>query len=357
VQRKHLALGCALGRALACALAVALACGLARAAADGRAVVDSAGRRVAIPAHVERVYAAGPPASVMVFALAPDKLLGWTRAIRPAEAAFLPRRYAELPELGRLTGRGDTANVETIMALRPDVIIDVGSVASTYASLADRVQRTTGIPYLLFDGRFASTADTMRRIGAVTGDVERAERVARYVERMLADVRRRVASVPAGAHPPVYYARGPAGLQTGLAGSINVEVLEFIGARNVAAGTRGGLVNVSLEQVLAWAPEVITTSDPHFYRAVTADPRWAGVPAVRSGRIHLAPHLPFGWFDFPPGPNRLIGLYWVGRALYPDAFPDDLRARTAEFYELFYHRRPTDAQLDALLGEQGAGAR
>ncbi|MCL4798180.1 MAG: ABC transporter substrate-binding protein [Burkholderiales bacterium] len=270
--------------ALAGVLAAALASGLAAAAhaADPRTVVDSAGRRVALPARVERVFAAGPPASVMVFAIAPGKLLGWTRAIRPAEAAFMPRRYAALPELGRLAGRGDTANVETVMALRPDVIIDVGSVADTYASLADRVQRTTGIPYLLFDGRFASMADTLRRIGAVTGDVAQAERLARYAERTLAEVRQRLAAVPAGGHPRVYYARGPAGLQTGLAGSINVEVLDVIGARNVAAGARGGLANVSLEQVLAWAPEVIITSDPLFFRAVPIDPRWAGVP--RCGR-------------------------------------------------------------------------
>lgn len=346
------------GRAAAgIAIAALLAGASAALAVDGRTVVDSAGRRVTVPTQVGRVYAAGPPASVVVFALAPGKLLGWTRAIRPAEAAFLPPRYGALPELGRLTGRGNTANVETILALRPDVIVDVGSVAPTYASLADRVQQQTGIPYLLFDGRFTAIANTFREIGRATGDVERAERLAQYTERTLDDVRRRVASVPAEDSPRVYYGRGPSGLQTGLAGSINVEILDFLAARNVAAATRGGLVNVSLEQVLAWNPEVIITSDPHFYRAVWTDDRWAGVAAVKSRRVHLAPHLPFGWFDFPPGANRLIGLYWAGRALYPAAFPDDLRARAAEFFELFYHRRPSDAQLDALLSEPGVALR
>jgi iron complex transport system substrate-binding protein len=338
------------------ALSAALVTGQATAQ-DWRQVVDSTGRRVSVPARVERIYAAGPPASVVIFALAPDKLLGWTRAIRPAEAAFLPRKYTELPELGRLTGRGNTANVETILALRPDVIIDVGSVAETYVSLADRVQQQTGIPYLLFDGRFAAIADTFRAVGRVTGDSAEAERLAQYAERTLADVQRRVATVPPDKRPRVYYARGPAGLQTGLAGSINVEVLDFMGARNVAGTTRGGLVNVSLEQVLAWNPEVIITSDPNFYQAVWTDPRWAGVSAVQTKRIHLAPYLPFGWFDFPPGANRLIGLYWAGRALYPDAFPDDLRTRVAEFFALFYHRRPSDAQLDALLGEDDLAKR
>ena len=131
----------------------------------------------------------------------------------------------------------------------------------------------------------------------------------------------------------------------------------FLGARNVAAASRGGLVDVSLEQVLAWDPEVIFATDLRFYRDVWTDERWAGVAAVKTRRVHLAPHLPFGWFDFPPGANRLIGLYWAGRALYPRGFPDDLRERAREFFDLFYHRRPSDAQLDALLSEPGVAPR
>ena len=43
-------------------------------------VTDATGRTVAVPATVERVLAAGPPASVILLALVPQKLIGWTRA-------------------------------------------------------------------------------------------------------------------------------------------------------------------------------------------------------------------------------------------------------------------------------------
>ena len=49
------------------------------------------------------MYASGPPASVLVFALAPDKLIGWTRHFRDDESQWIPKKYAELPELGRLS--------------------------------------------------------------------------------------------------------------------------------------------------------------------------------------------------------------------------------------------------------------
>ncbi|HSD41626.1 MAG TPA: hypothetical protein VLD36_07140 [Burkholderiales bacterium] len=78
-----------------------------------REIVDGAGRKVAIPARVERVYAAGPPASVLAFAVAPDKLLGWTSPFRDYERPFVAPRYADLPTLGRLTRRGNTANVRS----------------------------------------------------------------------------------------------------------------------------------------------------------------------------------------------------------------------------------------------------
>lgn len=288
---------------------------------------------------------------MLVYALAPDKLVGWTRALSPAEAAFLPPRYAALPELGRLTGRGNTANVEVVLKARPDLVVDSGSVAPTFASLADRVQEQTGLPYLLLDGRFDRLPHTLRALGALIADPQRTESLAAYVERTLSTASSRVARVPQPARPRVYYARGPNGLQSAPPGSINVETIEFLGGRNVVdvSATRG-LVNVSLEQVLAWNPDVIVTVDANFFDAVWKDPRWGAVKAVRERRVHLSPALPFGWVDFPPGVNRVIGVQWLGQVLYPELFLDDLRAATREFYRLFYHADLSDAQLDQLLG-------
>src|SRR5262245_44496752 len=156
----------------ACAL-VALVTSSA-VAADKRTVVDSAGRQVEVPAKIDRVFVAGGPASVFVYTLAPEKLLGWNRPLTPQERAYIPPRYANLPTLGRLTGSGHTANVEVVLASRPDVIIDYGVVNPTYISLADRVQQQTGVPYLLFDGRLSRIPDAFIAAGRALGIGERA---------------------------------------------------------------------------------------------------------------------------------------------------------------------------------------
>jgi len=325
----------------------------------GRTVVDGAGRRVEVADRVERVLAAGGPASILLYTLAPERMLGWNRAPSVEERAFIPARWAALPALGRLTGRGNTANVEAVLAARPDVIVDYGSLAGTYVSLADRVQSQTGVPYVLLDGRLDAVPAAYRMLGELLAVRERAETLAREAERLLADTERRVARVPAAERPRVYYARGPRGLETGRAGSINVESLTRVGARNVAGEGLGGgsLATVSFEQVLAWDPDVIVTIEAAFAAAAPTDPLWSRLRAVREGRLYLAPSAPFPWLDFPPSVNRLIGLRWLERVLYPTRFTGDLRAETRAFYATFYHRPPEERQLDELLAGTAPGRR
>ncbi|KRE15890.1 ABC transporter substrate-binding protein [Bosea sp. Root381] len=325
--------------------ATILAPPIARAAT----VRDGAGREIAIPAKVERIFPAGPPAAIQLYTLAPDLLLGWPRPNRAEEREFLLPGIGDRPELGRITGRGNSANLEAVLQWKPDLIVDAGSTGRTYVELAERVQGQTGIPYALLDGRFSAIPESYRILGRLTGRVERAEALAGWCETAMATIRGRIAAIPPEKRPSVYYARGPRGLETGLGGSINVETLSFLGARNVADQPGSGLAQVSLEQVLAWNPEVIVTIDLAFAETVRSDPGWAGVRAVQAGRVHLSPKLPFGWVDFPPSVNRMIGLWWLAKLLYPAAFPEDIRALAREFHTLFYQVTPSEEQLDRIL--------
>jgi iron complex transport system substrate-binding protein len=321
---------------------------LAPRPARAATVSDSAGRAVPVPARVERVFPAGPRAAIFLYTLAPELLIGWPRANRPEEREFLLPDVGNRPEVGRITGRGNTANLEVVLALKPDLILDVGSVNPTYVSLADRVQQQTGVPYALLDGRFDGIADAYRTLGALIGRPGAGEDFARYTEDTVKTITGRIAAVPRERRLRVYYARGPRGLETGLGGSINVETIELM-AHNVAGGSRGGLAAVSIEQVLLWDPDVIITIDQDFAATVHEDRAWAPVKAVQARRVHLSPKLPFGWVDFPPCVNRLIGLWWLAKILYPELFPEDLKALTRAFYARFYHVTPNDAQIERVL--------
>lgn len=324
---------------------------VAPALARAMEVEDSAGRKVEVPAKVTRIYAAGPPASVLVYALAPDTLTGWPRTPYPEEMPYIAAPYRDLPELGRLTGRGGTANLEVVLAAKPDLIVDFGSLRATYVSLADSVQQQTGIPYLLIDGRFEATPAALRLLGRAIGREEQAERLAAYAEETFAGLDKLLAGVPAEQRPRVYLARGPDGLESGSVGSINTEILERAGGRNVVGEVPGrrGLVQMTLEQILVADPEIIVTWDRNFFRSVWNDPLWARVTAVKTSRVYLSPTAPFGWIDRPPSLNRLIGLKWLARLFYPERYQFDAAAETRRFYHLFYHVDLSEPELERLL--------
>jgi len=321
--------------------------------AQAAIVTDAAGRAITIPEKVERIFPAGPPAAILLYTLSPELLLGWPRSPEPGQCTFLGPGACDKPEVGRLTGRGNTTNLEVLLNLKPDLVLDVGTINDTYVSLATRVQEQSGIPYALLDGRFDAVVPLYRKLGELTHRPDQAEALARYADETIKTIKSRIDTVSEAQRPRVYYGRGPNGLETGLGGSINVETIEFLGAHNVAAGRRGGLATVSVEQVLAWNPEVIITIEPAFATTVRTDPVWAPIKAVQTARIYLSPRLPFGWVDFPPSVNRLIGLWWLAKAFYPDKFPEDLRPLTREFYKRFYHMTPSDEQIDNVLSGQG----
>jgi iron complex transport system substrate-binding protein len=318
---------------------------------QARSVQDSSGRTVEVPEHIERVFAAGPPASILLYVLKPEALLGWPRALRPEERPYIAAPYRDLPETGRLTGRGGDANLEVVLKAAPQLIVDFGSIGGTYKSLADRVQSQTGIPYILIDGRFANTPAALRLLGRILGVEPRAETLARYVEETFAQLDAALATVPESQRPRVYLARSPDGLETGLKGSINTEIIERAGGHNVfdTKDRRKGIVRISIEQLLAQDPDTIITWDRNFYRKVWTDPLWKDITAVRRGRIYLSPTAPFGWIDRPPSVNRIIGLRWLAGLFYPKLIKGDLRTETRAFYKLFYQVDLDDKDLERLI--------
>ena len=105
-----------------------------------------------------------------------------------------------------------------------------------------------------------------------------------------------------------------------------------------------------MEQVIAWDPDVILVENPGFYAAVGTDPVWQEITAVKTGRVYLTPRTAFCWFDRPPGINRIIGIPWTAKTLYPDLFRDmDLESLVREYHEIFLHVSLSDDQIHQIL--------
>jgi iron complex transport system substrate-binding protein len=238
--------------------------------------------------------------------------------------------------------------MEAVLAQRPDLVLDYGSIAPTYVSLADRVRAQTGLPVLLLDGTLRNIPQTYRLLGEMLDRRQVAEDLATRAEAILIAAEDSAAALRAKGRPRVLYVRGPRGTEAGLAGSITAEIMEFVGAENVARGDGGSMAQISAEQALAWDPDWLIGIDPAFATFALRDPVWRLLRAVREKRFVIVPTLPYGWVDFPPSVNRLIGLVWLP-SLFRQEKAEALVGPLTELYARLFHRRPEPAQIAALL--------
>lgn len=319
-------------------------------------ITDMAGRTVVVPHNIERVLSTAPPSTMDIYMLAPDKLLGVNfDTSKQNGKVYMPAKYLALPNVGGWYGK-TTGNYETFITMNPDVVINcdtgVGDLATT---LKERQEKFGTLPVVgVTDARNITQYDaSIRFLGTLLGAEAQADALSELYHRVLTPVTSRVSGIPADQRVRVYYAEGPKGLLTDPSGSSHAELIDLAGGINVAdcAITPGmGQTPVSMEQVTKWNPEVMIVGDPTFYAAVSTDPLWKDIPAVKNHRVYLVPQSPFPWFDRPPGVNRIIGIPWTAKLLYPDMFRDiDMPALTKEFYSKFYHYDLTDDDVNNLL--------
>ncbi len=312
-----------------------LLCSVMASAAE---VIDSTGRTVRVPDEVPHVLPAGPPAAILLAAIAPDLMVGWPGPLSGEAKALLPDN-ANHPRIPRLTGRDDVT--DKIKALKPDLIIDYGEVTPRYFELARATQEKTGIPTLLFSGTLDNIPRVVREIGAMLHREARAETLATFAEAMLALP---VTPLPAslGAHPRVLYARGTDGLTVTAPDTDVTEIFKHIGWQVVAPDGQGTFRKSTIDAIASLDPDILIFSDPAMRATLARPDAWKSVRAIREGHALVAPSLPFGWVEEPPSINRLLGLAWL------EGHEPAILAAT--FYAVVFGRALTQPQLDAVLG-------
>ena len=306
------------------------------------------------PNNVDRILSAGPVSDILLLSLAPHKILGLASLnLTTKQKSFFPSYIADLRHTGRFAGRGTTASLEKIVALKPDLILDVGNITPAYLSTAERVYEQTNLPYLIANGSFADTAVQLRTLGKILGVAERGETLAKFAEMILQETKNLIPRYSSKSIS-IYSARSADGLETGLDDSIHTEVIDWLGAKNSAtpAGKKI-MTRISMEQLLTWQPDLIITMDENFYRSLPNNRLWQRLNAVKNKKVYLAPKLPFGWLDQPPSINRLLGAIWLAHLLVPEAMPiKRYRSLVEEYYALFYQKELMLPQINHLIGQE-----
>lgn len=346
-------------RFLAPLLCLALALGFAGCAApeaqpdrETRLFTDSAGREVEVPLEITRAASAGSLANIMLYAVKPEVLTGWSSAPPDTAQKYMEARYRDLPAYGNFHGGADSFNREALMASAPDVIIDAGEWDEAYKAELDALQAQTGIPVILIGSDLDRTPEAYRMLGDLLGEEARGEALAAYCEEVLTDAKEKAASLPEEDRLRVYYGQDD-GLSTMLRGTIHAQIFELVGgvvaadAGSVQVQKGGGMV--SMEQLMVWDPDVILFASGSVYDIAAEDPVWNTLTAIRTGRYYEIPAEPYNWLGRPPGPNRIIGVRWLGNLLYPELFAYDIEQEVRTYFRLFYRYDLSDEEVQTLL--------
>jgi iron complex transport system substrate-binding protein len=278
---------------------------------------DALGDMLRLAAYPGRIVSTAPSNTEIVLQLGcRDRLVGVTR-------------YYGRPELvegiARVGGYYDPS-IETIMALRPDLVLVARGVSK---EILEKM-RALELPVFCLDTR---NLDDLYRdvatVGRLLGVEQQAAALVEKTKAGIAQVTDKTGRLSRSKRPHVFWLGQEQPLMTAGPGNMIHTLIELAGGVNVAAGAPKAWVTVSLETLLVKDPQVIIadangltggekTSEALLER-LRADPVWSKISAVKSGRVYIVPTDLIG----QPTPRVVEGLRLLAKDFHPELFAED----------------------------------
>ncbi|MBN1322323.1 MAG: ABC transporter substrate-binding protein [Thermoleophilia bacterium] len=271
-------------------------------------VTDDNGASVTVEGEPMRIVSTAPASTETLFALGlGDRVVGVT------SLCDYPAEVESITKIGDFM-----ANTEAIMALSPDLVVGYSGNEEALAPI-----QAAGAAVIIFnpatvDGIYSN----ITTLGAVTGKTAEAAALIESIKAEIADVAKAAAAT--GDKPRVFYGLDNT-LWTCGPGSFVDEMLSLANCANIGSSdTFEGVAvqayyQLTPEQLVAADPDVILLPSSSGYSSAeefTGDPRFAGLTAVKDGRVYL--------FDDTtvtrPGARVGQGLRLLAEAIHPGAF-------------------------------------
>lgn len=249
-----------------------LGLGLYLASVHAFEVVDDRGRVLRFAAPPQRIVSLLPSLTESVCELGQcQRLVGVDRYSNwPETIKALPR-----------VGGGLDPQIESIVALRPDVVL-----VATASRASDRLE-ALGLTVAAFEPK--SHADVQRVLGKVAQVVgvpaSESARVWRYIDAAVSAAAQSLPPAVQGTRVYFEVNRGPYGAG---ATSFIGETLTRLGARNIIGPEMGPFPKLNPEFVVRANPDVIMVGE-RSAAGLTERPGWGSVRAVRSGHVCVFP--------------------------------------------------------------------
>lgn len=318
-----------------------------------RQITDQTGRQVTIPDRVDRIVVLQHQTlNLLVQMNATDKIVGvmanWKQQLGDS--------YARLaPELNQKATLGNLTHVdpEKLVALHPQVVFVTNCAPQ---EMIDSIT-ALGIPVVAISLRHDEPGEKAKMnpsirdeemaydkglregitlIGEIINKPAEAKALITATDEGRKIVSDRLKDVPAEKRIRAYMANPE--LTTYGSGKYTGLMMLHAGAVNVAAATVKGFKTVSMEQIIAWDPQVIFVQDryPSVVNEINSSPQWQAIDAVKNHRVWLMPDYAKAW-GYPMPEAMGIGELWMAKKLYPQKFQDvDMNKLANKWYQRFY---------------------
>ena len=257
-------------------LAALLVLAIALPVCGARTVTDELGRAVTVPEHPRRLICLAPSVVDDVYALgAGGDVIAVTDYLKyPAEARSKPS-----------VGLPLSPSMETIVSLHPDLVLGFGETRDT--ETIKRLEQIGIAVFMVAPHGFEGIYRSIASLGVALNREEQAHSLIQRLRTREAAVRQRASGKPAvSLLMPIWY--DP--IVTVGKRAFITELIEIAGGRSVTSDIEQEWPQVSLEAVLARAPQalLLERGTKMTLEQLRGRPGWGNLPAVKNNRVYYA---------------------------------------------------------------------
>lgn len=320
---------------------------------DKIVITDQLGKTIEFDGVPEKVATTIMPFPYIFYAVVGnnDNLVGCNpSSIVAYEDSALKYMYPELADAE--TGFVDTSfvvNVEELIKLKPDVVFQWNYMDEEIAKMEAAGIKVIALQY----GSLEDLETWINIIGRLMNREDRAKELIAYFHESVEEVDEKLAGLPEDELSNILILSDDLKV-TGT--GFSAYWVEHSGAVNPAGNLSGDDLNVNMEQIYEWNPDIIyignfTPLQPSDLIENKLDgENWSIVSAVQNSKVYKIPIGGYRWD--PPGVETPLMIKWLAGIQHPELFEDmNMEQELVDFYKDVYHFDLTAEMIQEILGD------
>lgn len=325
-------------------------------------ITDHADREVEVPTNPKRVAVLGIyplPSMLTVYLDSCDSIVAMEPgSMNAAKNGILSQLYPDITNITTDIMDGDDVNIESLLALKPDVVFYNASDTQDLEKLENA--GLTAAAFSATKWKFNCTEtfnEWMNLLDQIYPEHagNREELIKKYSTDTYNKIQDTVKNVEEKQKVLFLFQYDENAMITSSSKFFGQWWCDAVGAVNVAQDIPAEKTNavITMEQVYEWDPDVIVITnftqakpDDLYNNAIGSDD-WSNVSAVKNKRVYK---MPLGTYrTYTPSVDSPMTLEWLAQAVYPELFKDmDVKADVKEYYQNLFGVTLTDEQVDQM---------